>query len=169
MMTKEKQLSKFFNMAGKFLELSQKQIDGLEGIYGICFGSEPVTPNNSAVSHKQRFEKLSDGWIKDNNLGIEWGPGSKNQMNWDKANKYCEDISARLPTREELQSLVDFDKHSPAIDTEIFPNTKSSWYWSSSPVSGYDSCAWCVVFIYGYVYGIDKGNDNYVRPVRASQ
>ena len=32
----------------------------------------------------------------------------------------------RLPTKEELQSIVDYGSTNPAIDTEYFPNTVSS-------------------------------------------
>ena len=38
----------------------------------------------------------------------------------------------RLPSIQELQSLVDYSKSSPSIDHSFFPNTASSGYWSSS-------------------------------------
>ncbi|VAW64435.1 hypothetical protein MNBD_GAMMA08-36, partial [hydrothermal vent metagenome] len=39
----------------------------------------------------------------------------------------------RLPTRKELRLLVSYDRSSPAVDTDYFPNVASSFYWSSSP------------------------------------
>jgi len=56
----------------------------------------------------------------------------------------------RLPTREELRSLVDYGRYNPTIDMAWFPNTLSTWYWSSSPLSGYTGEAWFVDFGLGY-------------------
>ena len=39
-----------------------------------------------------------------------------------------------VPDHDELKSLVNYGKFSPSIDTNYFPNTQSSWYWSSSPL-----------------------------------
>jgi hypothetical protein len=55
----------------------------------------------------------------------------------------------RLPTREELRSIVDYSRYSPAIDIAWFPNTPSSWYWSSSPSAYYTDLAWIVYFVNG--------------------
>lgn len=40
----------------------------------------------------------------------------------------------RLPTIGELQSIVDYGRYDPAIDSAYFPNTVDNLYWSSSPV-----------------------------------
>ena len=72
----------------------------------------------------------------------------------------------RVPTLEELKTIVDNGRSDPSIDVHYFPNTLSAGYWSSSP-SSYD--AWTVYF--------DNGNDNHnyrydlnrVRLVRSSQ
>ena len=37
-----------------------------------------------------------------------------------------------LPSVEEVQSLVELRCAQPAINTSLFPNTPSSWYWSAS-------------------------------------
>ncbi len=63
----------------------------------------------------------------------------------------------RLPTRMELESILDLTRHNPAIDTVRFPDTKSDWYWTSTPCSWAPSCAWIVSFDRG-----DAGhNDRY--------
>jgi hypothetical protein len=43
----------------------------------------------------------------------------------------------RIPSREELRSIVDYAIPSPgpAIDTGYFPNTVSSYYWSSTSLA----------------------------------
>jgi hypothetical protein len=79
----------------------------------------------------------------------------------------------RLPTADELQTIVDYSKPypDPTINTTWFPNTpSSSYYWTSSPYVGISSYAWYVNFYYGYVSG--NYRDYYgarVRLVRASQ
>ncbi|MBK8639209.1 MAG: DUF1566 domain-containing protein [Chromatiaceae bacterium] len=76
----------------------------------------------------------------------------------------------RLPTVEELLSIVDYSGYSPAIDSAWFPNTLSSWYWSSSPVAYLDIYAWIVYFDSGTCgYGFYKSDGNPVRLVRGGQ
>ena len=93
----------------------------------------------------------------------------------------------RMPTREELRSLVYCsngtpasvawdngcsnggkagDYQSPTINLQAFPNT-SYWYWSSTPNDA--SLAWVVVFDDGYDFWSNRGSDNHVRLVRSGQ
>lgn len=55
----------------------------------------------------------------------------------------------RLPTDHELLALVDRSRHSPAIDTSFFPDTKSDWYWTSTVCAWGSSHAWRVSFSLG--------------------
>lgn len=55
----------------------------------------------------------------------------------------------RLPTRRELESIVNYGKFDPTIDTEYFPNTSSWWYWSSSPYADWPAYSWSINFHYG--------------------
>jgi hypothetical protein len=74
----------------------------------------------------------------------------------------------RLPTRQELESILDLSRHKPAADTERFPDMKSDWYWSSTPCAWSSVHAWCVDFGCGLVYYLHRGNhDAFVRAVRA--
>jgi len=117
-----------------------------------------------------RFKTLSNGWVLDKALGIEWGPSSEKRMNFSEAEKYAAEKSGRLPTVKELRSLIDYDRRDPAIDTQFFKDTKSDdWYWTGTLLAGDSVRAWCVDFNYGYVYNGHKGVGFYVRPVRASQ
>jgi len=72
----------------------------------------------------------------------------------------------RLPTIQELFTLVDYSRCKPAMDTSIFSDTQSNYYWSSTTSASYSSHAWVVYFNYGYVDDINKANDLYVRAVR---
>lgn len=80
----------------------------------------------------------------------------------------------RMPTRAELVSLVDDTRLGPAINTDLFPDTKSTWYWTGTPCkwdeeSGEESARWVVVF-YGGLVGNDGVNSGAcVRAVRGGQ
>ena len=57
----------------------------------------------------------------------------------------------------------------PTLDTQAFPNTEDTWFWSSSAVAGSSINAWFVSFGSGYAgwYGKDYGNQ--LRLVRSGQ
>ncbi|MDR7119727.1 DUF1566 domain-containing protein [Rheinheimera soli] len=80
----------------------------------------------------------------------------------------------RMPTRAELVSLVDDTSLGPAINTDLFPDTKSTWYWTGTPCkwdedSGEESARWVVLFGHGGVDGNDIGDEACVRAVRGGQ
>ena len=116
-----------------------------------------------------RFKKLEDGWVRDSLLGVEWGPSSTEEMTWKEAQKYCAKLEGRLPEVNELQSIVDYRKRVPAINTEIFPDTKSSWYWTATQYADVSGYAWIVSFYFGCVDSFYKDCFGYVWPVRSSQ
>ena len=123
----------------------------------------------SKLYNPDRFQKLEDGWIKDNLLGIDWAPSSTNQMNWQDGKKYAVDQGGRLPEVDELASLVDHNKRDPAINP-IFADTKTAdYYWTETLLAGSSDYAWVVYFKYGGMDYYYKDNYNYVWPVRASQ
>jgi hypothetical protein len=73
----------------------------------------------------------------------------------------------RLPTIEELASLVDNDNTYPALPTgHPFSNVQSSYYWSSTTSASDPSGAWGVNFDVGGVYYNAKTDNYYVWCVR---
>lgn len=121
-----------------------------------------------AVKHS-RFDRLADGWILDKEQNIEFGPQASNKLNFKDAEEYCASVGGRLPTLRELQGLVDYEKHEPAINTAFFPGTKSDYYWSSTKTAWRDDCAWCVGFDFGIVDFSYLVGVYFVRPVRPCQ
>jgi hypothetical protein len=67
----------------------------------------------------------------------------------------------RLPTLQELVSLVDYTRHDPAIDP-IF-TTVANYYWSATTNADYPYDAWFVYFFNGDVDFAHKGYFYYVR------
>jgi hypothetical protein len=117
-----------------------------------------------------------DGTVTDTSTGFMWVKATHEAVNWEAAITYCENLSFagyddwRLPNRNTLQSLVDYSKYKPSIDTEFFPDTVSSYYWSSTTRAYNSGYAWYVSFDYGYVPHLyHKTNSYYVRAVRAGQ
>lgn len=129
---------------------------------------------------EDRYKDNGDNTVTDTKTGLTWIkdptsiPGFKNELVWKDAVKACEELDFaghkdwRLPTREELLTIVDLTRYSPAID-QIFTNAHSSWYWTRTPCAFSVGSAWYVGFSIGGV-GLDvEGNYNYVWPVRSSQ
>jgi len=71
----------------------------------------------------------------------------------------------RVPSEEELKTIVDFNRRKPSINTAYFPNTQSSFYWSST-TGKWD---WNRVVDFGNGSWFSYGNSLYVRAVRGGQ
>jgi hypothetical protein len=103
--------------------------------------------------------------------GLEWQRRDDGvQREWQQAVNHCAELVLdekadwRLPGTNELLGIIDFGRASPAIDSQVFPETKSAMYWASD---GNDGTAWSVLFSYGYVFSMGKeAGIIYVRCVR---
>lgn len=76
------------------------------------------------------------------------------------------DYGWRLPTIQELLTLVNYNKANPASDLK---DTKNSRYWSSTTYASDTSTAWVVFFYNGYDYWYYKTDSYYVRCVREKE
>ncbi len=115
---------------------------------------------------------------QDDDGDICYGYDANNQASYCNTHAYVERVNTqslcgasdwRMPTRLELMGIVD-NGTSPTIDTQYFPQTQSSWFWSSSPGAYSSNGAWSVYFSDGHVdnYGY-KFHKFHVRLVRARQ
>ena len=121
-----------------------------------------------------------DGTVTDLETRLMWQQGTDpSEMNWDGAKSYCGGMSLagykdwRLPTLDELMTLVDYTQTPLVINQKYFPmyfpNLAASWYWSSNTIERYGNLAWLVEFYYGYDKSGSKYNGFYVRAVRGGQ
>ena len=86
---------------------------------------------------------------------------------------YCDDLTLpaggytdwRLPTAQELVTIVDLSTYYPSIDA-VFTNTSfDEAFWSSTLYAGSATHAWYLNFDVGYVSNQPKTDTNYVRCV----
>ena len=121
------------------------------------------------------FTDNGDGTVTDDNTGLMWQQGEGGQKTWEDTISYCENLSIagytdwRLPNKNELNSIIDYELYNPAIDTTYFPGTNASFYWSSTTHAYYSSYACRADFYFGNVSYYDKSNNYAVRCVRAGQ
>lgn len=73
----------------------------------------------------------------------------------------------RLPQREELRSLVDYQRPfpGPSIIPELFPNTVGQFYWSATPDANTPDSAWGIGFTFGFDYAYFKSDHGHIRLV----
>lgn len=81
----------------------------------------------------------------------------------------CGSNDWRLPNQQELHSLVDYSVIFTAIDTNYFPNTFPTSYWSSSPYADGDDLARSINFNSGFEGGSSKWINLRVRLVHSEQ
>ena len=114
--------------------------------------------------------------VLDTKTNLMWAVKALPRMTWKKALKAPEKLTTagfkgwRLPTVEELFCLADRTRSEPAINVDFFPDTPSSWFWSSTPwASSPSDCAWVVAFSGGTSYYYGQNGEHCVRAVRSGQ
>lgn len=133
---------------------------------------------------RPRFTTNGDGTVTDNRTGLIWLKNAHcfSSKVWSDAVKSANTLASgscglvdgsvagdwRLPNREELASLVDRGRSSPALpdanpfnDVQYFP-----YYWASSTYAYDTGTAWSVNVFDGVVGCYFKSSGNYVWPVR---
>lgn len=132
-------------------------------IKGVVKATEQVTG--------ERFIDNGDGTISDTKNRVMWQKeGSQERLNYAQAEEFVNELNKeqypdwRIPTREELESILDLTKHDPAINPMF--KCESAGYWSSTPSANYTGGAWIVYFNDGLVDYYDRGNFDFVRPCR---
>jgi hypothetical protein len=107
-----------------------------------------------------RFTLVMEGAAAvDNKTGLIWeqSPGVEH-VGWAETSEYCRHRTTagqsawRVPSKEELSSLVDPSQADPALpEGHPFANVKSAIYWTSTPDPRDRVLAWHVSFFTGQV------------------
>ena len=123
---------------------------------------------------KFRRWKRSGSVVKDTKLGLMWQDNREaktTEKSWKDAKRYCRNLSLagysdwRLPSYNELLTIVDYDRYKPAI-MPSFKNVASKDYWSASEDVSSAKYAWEVYFDIGNSYSYSESNEYFVRCVR---
>lgn len=156
-----------------------------DGKLGFSFSAVPGGCVQDNITGLMWEVKTADGGLRDwnktyTNYSATYNPSGLYGATTDasgfvtavNATNLCGYSDWRLPTVDELQSIVDYGVAypGPTIDTTWFPNTQGEVFWSASPSVGYSSVAWYVQFFNGEVYHYySRSITRYVRLVRAGQ
>jgi len=95
----------------------------------------------------------------------------KSSRDWDDAVAYCQSLTLngmskwRLPTFNELLSIVDFNRVDPAINP-VFSYVQENTYWTSTDFSATRARAWTIDFRTGKTYYSYKTTNHAVRCVK---
>ena len=127
----------------------------------------------TCVPQRFRVESISDkNVVVDINTGLMWQQTTTGPFSYSSTSSYCNNLTYagysdwRLPTPQELLTIVDNSTSAPAIDTEYFPDTPSEWVRSSSTNCDFQDNVWSVHFGSGKVSCIGNPNKYYFRCVR---
>lgn len=153
-----------------------------------------------------RYQAHTNGTLTDQHTGLMWMrcsvgqqwngvscTGSASRHSWDnamataKALEYAGYSDWRVPTREELDSIVHCssgrrsgfnsngygghcqgDYAKPTVSLAAFPNTPDTWYWSSSPYGQSNVNAWVMGAADGGLSGSYRSTPLRVRLVRGT-
>ena len=135
-------------------------INGTEGSYLQGYDYAVRLVRNSAIKD---FTDNKDGTVTHNKTGLTWQRcavgqtwtgsmcnGFATPMNYTAANQQTSTLAGysdwRIPSVNELKSIVEYKNYSPSINNVIFPSTPVNWFWSASNSK---DIAWVVSFYDG--------------------
>ncbi len=150
---------------------------------------QPDVGESRATTPTSSFELLRDGSVIQRGANLQWAQCALGQrwdradcdgralaFDWEGATSAIAELNSngglsgysdwRLPTRQELEGIVERCREAPAINEQIFPNTPWAGFWSSSVDTSKQEHAWFVGFYYGLPLEYSQSASYRVRPVR---
>jgi Protein of unknown function (DUF1566) len=110
--------------------------------------------------------------VFDKETGLSWQRTNIASYSFDVAKDHCAGLSVgglqgwRLPTLQELLTIVDESQTQPSIDPTAFPGTPPLGFWSATPSATDPSQVWYVSFSGGYTDLHGTSSSQLVRCVR---
>jgi len=104
-----------------------------------------VARRGAADAPPGRYLVVSAG-VYDTETKLTWEqPPTSLSYSWANAGAYCAQLTGgpwRLPSMQELQTLVDDSRTNPAIDPTFFPGAPAAFTWTASPYVPTPGNAW---------------------------
>lgn len=131
---------------------------------------------NSVICVKHGFDAVQNRFsataetVKDSDSGLMWQKQPVASVTWEKALSYCEEVSTadkfdwRLPNRNELASLINYEKNNGSMSD--FPGIAEKGFWTSTSSATAGNEAWTVDFASGKIEPAEKNDTKYVICVR---
>jgi len=116
------------------------------------------------------YKANGNSTVTDLNTNLIWQQNTAAANTWHEAVRYCSALPLagsdnwRLPSKYELQSIVDYSRVNQA-GNPIF-SSRPSGYWSATPVASTTNRAWAVYFDYGNDFRQEKAKNLFIRCVR---
>ena len=140
-----------------------ESVDKSDENYVICVhtGEYPAVTN--------RFT-AEDETVKDSESGLMWNKQVIASRTWEEALRHCEDITVsgkfdwRLPNRNELASLVNYEK-TGGIKSDM-QSLAAKGFWTSTTSLNEPEKAWTVDFADGSIVSAEKTDTKYIICVR---
>ncbi|MFA4829001.1 MAG: DUF1566 domain-containing protein [Thermodesulfovibrionales bacterium] len=133
----------------------------------------PLAQDGTYTINPPSFTANDNGSAFDNNTWLMWQQEDDGiTRTWAESKSYCDDLTLggytdwRLPEKKELESIVNYEQYSPAIDLSVFPNTKADNYWSSTTYVADTDKIWIVSFGNGAINNTANTASAYTRCVR---
>ena len=143
-----------------------------------CAGTGQDGELQTGVAWPSPRFSVSGECVTDNLTGLMWTKDANRfgLQTWQTALNSANDMGLcgftdwRLPNVNELRSVIDYSKYSPALPASPpFINVQPAFYWSSSTTAFYPQGAWTVYMLYGVVHYNTKDSGSFVWPVRSGQ
>jgi len=119
-----------------------------------------------------RYTYPANGTVYDTRTKLTWQrEAEETEYTQSDAASYCTSLSLagggwRLPSVDELLTLIDPTEYNPAVDPTAFPNARSGSCWSSTPYVGMAGHMWIVYFLEGFANRSSVSIKWYARCVR---
>lgn len=145
------------------------------GVEASCDPSQPTrTPTaRYVIQGGVVYDRKTDLTWQRCSAGQQWDDevgcvGVIEQMTWDEATGKAQE-GWRVPTRDELATLVSPTCKQPSINEEAFPDMDLGklWYWTSTTNDDY--LAWLVNFADGQFANYDRSDVGALRLVRIAK